>query len=523
MDRIGIKNLRSLNNIQDIEIRPITVLVGKNSSGKSTFLRTFPLLKQTIETRTSVPILWYGNYVDFGDFKESLCRTTTENYIEFDFEFNIPQYSFNNGSGMKYYGARRLFTAKEKLNIKTNIALNEDFVQSMIINFGDQLIKLEYKSNGTISRLKINNSEFDMNDYEWSKMPTSLIPKIDDKTQGDVSITFPYLKVFSDNIIDSLMKNAHQGTKRHTIEVALNTLVLGNQVDVCDSFKNNTHFPSYLHDRLMELTINSEYFQELNNLFVALNLRYILDVCNTLIENTAGAVKYIKPVRANIDRYYRIQGLYIDEIDASGQNMPMFLHNLSEQDKENFQSWSKEMFNIVFSTISKEGHVSLIMKDWTTGENYNLADTGFGFSQILPIIVLLWQASKKKIKKISPVKFYSAQFVKSTLNYLVVIEQPELHLHPAFQAKIVDIFARIVSEANKKYKSHIKIIFETHSETMINRLGYLIAKNKFNKEHVNVLIFDKNENQETIIKSVEYSEKGMLQGWPLGFFAPEQI
>ena len=67
---IGVQNLRSLYNIDEIEIKPITVLLGKNSAGKSTFLRMFPLLKQSIEERTSEPILWYGDYVDFGDFEE---------------------------------------------------------------------------------------------------------------------------------------------------------------------------------------------------------------------------------------------------------------------------------------------------------------------------------------------------------------------------------------------------------------------------------------------------------------------
>ena len=71
---IGVQNLRSLYNIDEIEIKPITVLLGKNSAGKSTFLRMFPLLKQSIEDRTSEPILWYGDYVDFGDFEESKCK-----------------------------------------------------------------------------------------------------------------------------------------------------------------------------------------------------------------------------------------------------------------------------------------------------------------------------------------------------------------------------------------------------------------------------------------------------------------
>ena len=44
MDRIRLQNFRSLQDTGEIEIKPLTLLVGKNSSGKSSFLRFFPLI-----------------------------------------------------------------------------------------------------------------------------------------------------------------------------------------------------------------------------------------------------------------------------------------------------------------------------------------------------------------------------------------------------------------------------------------------------------------------------------------------
>ena len=55
------------------------------------------------------------------------------------------------------------------------------------------------------------------------------------------------------------------------------------------------------------------------------------------------------------------------------------------------------------------------------------------------------------------------------------IEQPELHLHPALQAKLIDVFSQLASKENG---GKIKFVLETHSEAMINRLGYLINKKK---------------------------------------------
>lgn len=54
MDSIRVKNIRCLVDTGDIPIKPLTILVGANSTGKSTFLRLFLLLRQSVETPTSV-------------------------------------------------------------------------------------------------------------------------------------------------------------------------------------------------------------------------------------------------------------------------------------------------------------------------------------------------------------------------------------------------------------------------------------------------------------------------------------
>ena len=71
MDSIRLQRLRCLSDTGEIKIKPITILVGENSSGKSTFLRFFPLLKQSVESRTIGPVLWNGRLVDFGNYKDA--------------------------------------------------------------------------------------------------------------------------------------------------------------------------------------------------------------------------------------------------------------------------------------------------------------------------------------------------------------------------------------------------------------------------------------------------------------------
>lgn len=54
---VGVKNLRALVDTNLVALKPITLLVGKNSAGKSTFARIFPLMRQSNEEKRRAPVL----------------------------------------------------------------------------------------------------------------------------------------------------------------------------------------------------------------------------------------------------------------------------------------------------------------------------------------------------------------------------------------------------------------------------------------------------------------------------------
>ena len=84
LEAFGVKNLRCLTDTGLVPIRPITLLVGKNSSGKSTFLRAFPLLRQSVETARNSPVLWYDErYVDFGSLQAAANNRLSEPSVTF--------------------------------------------------------------------------------------------------------------------------------------------------------------------------------------------------------------------------------------------------------------------------------------------------------------------------------------------------------------------------------------------------------------------------------------------------------
>lgn len=78
-----------------IELKPITILVGRNSSGKSSFLRAFPLLKQSLIARSSAPILWFGELVDFANYRTTVFENHEDSSIKFHFTIRDFSYFFS--------------------------------------------------------------------------------------------------------------------------------------------------------------------------------------------------------------------------------------------------------------------------------------------------------------------------------------------------------------------------------------------------------------------------------------------
>jgi hypothetical protein len=119
---------------------------------------------------------------------------------------------------------------------------------------------------------------------------------------------------------------------------------------------------------------------------------------------------------------------------------------------------------------------SQILIDTQTGTPVTFADVGVGLSQVLPILndlngLLLGSVSQSRT---------------------LLIEQPELHLHPAMQADLTDLFIDAVVS-----KPNVQIIVETHSEQMLLRVLKSLRDGKLAPNQVSVLFVDKAELGET--------------------------
>ena len=104
---------------------------------------------------------------------------------------------------------------------------------------------------------------------------------------------------------------------------------------------------------------------------------------------------------------------------------------------------------------------------------------------------------------------------------MIAIEQPELHLHPAVQARLAKAFIACITLARKN-KCDIQLLLETHSETIVNYFGRAIARGLLKPDDVSVILFEKGVDQSvTKVRNSGYDEDGYLVNWPYGFFESE--
>jgi predicted ATPase len=102
------------------------------------------------------------------------------------------------------------------------------------------------------------------------------------------------------------------------------------------------------------------------------------------------------------------------------------------------------------------------------------------------------------------------------LSEISIIEQPELHLHPAAQAELAELFVSCVSENKNR-----NLLIETHSEHFIRKLQVLIADSnyKISNEDVAVYYIDKDQDGIATINRLKIMPNGKFEKkWPTGFF-----
>ncbi|KIA89604.1 DUF3696 domain-containing protein [Kaistella jeonii] len=211
------------------------------------------------------------------------------------------------------------------------------------------------------------------------------------------------------------------------------------------------------------------------------------------LEKSLSKVNFISAQRGNIDRVL---------LNGGSQEMNRVLLNFQNQkDKPNavYKKFIKEAFEIFgingelkIKTFENTIMVPYILRD---GKEISFADLGFGYSQIIPIII-----------KIAIMQ--GNMSLHSNVNNILIIEEPEANLHPNLQSKLADLFAlTAVTFPN------LRLIIETHSEYIIRKLQFLTAKKQLDNDHSIIYYFNSDEYvdaDEPKVKEIVINASGTL-------------
>jgi predicted ATPase len=161
--------------------------------------------------------------------------------------------------------------------------------------------------------------------------------------------------------------------------------------------------------------------------------------------------------------------LAVSEIDPDGKNFPMFLNSLANYQINNFSRWIQQLFGYGLEVERQAGGGHMSINLVARGVTSNIVDTGYGISQILPVLGQIWWARNRP----------TLAAEESPLT-LLAIEQPELHLHPAHQALLADALVGEIKGASvaPASENRLNFLIETHSETLLNRLGELVSRGR---------------------------------------------
>ena len=250
---------------------------------------------------------------------------------------------------------------------------------------------------------------------------------------------------------------------------------------------------------------NIEYENYLNINFKKYEIVYMLNKflinINSKLNRTFNNISYTGAIRALGERYYRIE----DDSSISetiNNDISKKLFSLYKNNKlEKFNNFIHQHLNfeIEIKTLDSDEEeifycINIKGKDEISK---NLVDVGAGYSQILPILFACFEKDKNP-------------------EAIIIIEQPELHLHPKMQSDLIDLFLKI-SNSNPE----LKLIIETHSNIIVDRIGKNIYKNNYDANNVNLLIFNKNDKLEII--QTKYDKEGTIEKWPARFFSAKDI
>ena len=246
------------------------------------------------------------------------------------------------------------------------------------------------------------------------------------------------------------------------------------------------------------------------------NLEFVADLTLSL-ETELASLTYLGPLREKPGRLYRWSGEEPGHVGWRGERTVEALlagrqrtFNLKPKHKLKplqvlVAEWLGELGVIHAFSVKPIGagrdEYEVRVKAPGQSQEVLLTDVGFGVSQVLPVITQC---------------FYAAR--DSTL----ILEQPEIHLHPAVQAGLADLFIDAIDRREDNAPRNLQLIVETHSEHLLRRLLRRIAEGAVDPTRVAMYVVQAGKAG-SVIEPLDVDEYGNIRNWPRDFFGDQTI
>jgi predicted ATPase len=449
LENISLKNFKAFSSLEDLEIKPITVLSGTNSCGKSSLLQSILLLKQTLESQSlDQALLLNGRFARLGTFENIIFHKKSENKVELKFSFSIRKEDFPSFQRKRILPLdlflRELFPSEEsskasrdkateyfisyKAVLKTVISKSRKYqLKPVVIDEIELTTKTKGKENEIIfeSFVRANHKEGDSYELCWENLSRRY-----------------YITVDNDEEIEN------KGNKIVKIE-----------------FSN-----------LFPTGISSPESEEIRHKSSYRDAYIVLRRANDFLQSLLSSYSYIGPLREEPSRRYIYENEII-EIGNKGENAAYIY--LSESEKLISEHYFYNPKNDSFEKAEKKLKLSEALQRWLDLMNIkkfspepqqeiiylnlnaspldstrvSIADVGFGVSQVFPIVL---------------------EGLRMPRGSTLLLEQPEIHLHPNLQMDMADYFISLALSGKR-------VVVETHSDHIINRLVRRIVEDETSK------------------------------------------
>ncbi len=433
---LQIKNFKAWRDTGRVELAPLTILFGANSSGKSSLHQFLLMLRQTVESADRKRVLHTGDDstpVDLGSYAEIVRDGDVSVPLEFTLEWRRPD-------DLEIFDPRS----------RTWFEGRDLTFQARISSVGD-----------APPRVRVDEYSYELR-------------------AGD--------------------RRLRLGSYREP-EAAAKYGMIAEGVELVRTLgrKWPVSPPSQFHAFPDDLATRYQH------------LDFAPDLTLSLEEQLA-ALNYLGPLREKPGRLYRWSGEEVGHVGWRGERTVEALlagrdRKLNRRARHRYEPlqslvarWLKTLGVIDNFTVTPIGRgrdeYEVRVRAPGSSREVLLTDVGFGVSQVLPVIVEC---------------FYSAP------GSTVIMEQPEIHLHPTVQAGLADLFIEAISMRESGRSRETQLIVESHSEHLLRRILRRIAEEELDPSMVHCYVIN-NGRSGSRIDRLDLDDYGNVRNWPTNFF-----